>query len=67
MCRLLQESLSTELLTSSDNLKAIGDEVLGDYQKLARLVKTIGTVMHSKVLLRIRTYSVQRAEMDEIG
>ena len=45
----LKTVLLTALLTSSDNLKAMGDEVLGDDQKLARLVKIIGTVLHAKL------------------
>ena len=45
----LKTVLLTALLTSSDNLKAMGDEVLGDDQKLARLVKIIGTVLHTKL------------------
>jgi type I restriction enzyme, R subunit len=45
----LKTALLTALLTSSDNLKAMGDEVLGDDQKLARLVKIIGTVLHKKL------------------
>ncbi|MEN9287838.1 MAG: hypothetical protein RLZ88_508, partial [Actinomycetota bacterium] len=28
---------------------AMGDEVLGDDQKLAKLVKIIGTVLHTKL------------------
>ena len=34
--------LLTALLTPADNLKAMGDEVLRDDQKLAKLVKIIG-------------------------
>jgi len=45
----LKTVLLTALLTSGDNLKAMGDEVLGDDQKLAKLVKIIGTVLHSKL------------------
>lgn len=47
----LKTVLLTALLTSGDNLKAMGDEVLSDDQKLAKLVKIIGTVLHSKLAL----------------
>ena len=45
----LKTVLLTALLTSGDNLKAMGDEVLSDDQKLAKLVRIIGTVLHSKL------------------
>ena len=45
----LKTVLLTALLTSGDNLKAMGDEVLSDDQKLAKLVRIIGTVLHSKM------------------
>lgn len=45
----LRTALLTALLTSSDNLRAMGDEVLGDDEKLAWLVKIIGTVLHAKL------------------
>lgn len=45
----LRTVLLTALLTSGDNLKAMGDEVLSDDQKLAKLVRIIGTVLHSKL------------------
>lgn len=46
----LRTVLLTALLTSSDNLKAMGDEVLGDEQKLARLVRIIGSVLHARLV-----------------
>ena len=45
----LKKVLLTALLTSSDNLKAMGDEVLADDQKLTNLVRIIGTVLHTKL------------------
>ncbi len=45
----LKSALLTALLTSSENLRAMGDEVLGDDHKLAKLVKIIGTVLHQKL------------------
>jgi hypothetical protein len=47
----LKTVLLSALLTSGDNLKAMGDAVLSDDQKLAKLVKIIGTILHSKVAL----------------
>ena len=44
----LRTVLLTALLTSGDNLRAMGDEVLSDDQKLAKLVKISGTVLHSR-------------------
>jgi hypothetical protein len=41
--------LLTAILASGDNLKAMGEEVLGDEAKLARLVKIIGKVLHTKL------------------
>jgi len=45
----LKTVLLTAILASGDNLKAMGEEVLGDEAKLARLVKIIGKVLHTKL------------------
>ncbi len=47
----LRDVLLTAILASGENLKAMGEEVLGDDAKLARLVKIIGKVLHTKLAL----------------
>lgn len=47
----LKTVLLTAILASGDNLKAMGEEVLGDEAKLARLVKIIGKVLHTKLAI----------------
>lgn len=50
--------LFSERDVAGDNLKAMGDEVLGDEAKLIRLVKIIGKVLHTK-LAKIESHSTE--------
>jgi hypothetical protein len=45
----LKTVLLTAILASGGNLKAMGEEVLGDEAKLAKLVRIIGKVLHAKL------------------
>jgi hypothetical protein len=47
----LRDVVIQAMLDSSENLKAMGAEILGDDVKLARLVNIIGKVLHAKLAL----------------